>query len=232
MIPSNPNTIDIHYSSMKRENDENLEENQLKRENPFINQVNTHEIFETNNSNINNVNNNNTNLMKIEGQLIPQHQQPISFLGKSILIVDDSIVIQKTTTELLIREGFEVAVAKHGKECIKLLQQRKYDYILMDIQMPIMNGIETTLYIRQYEMEWLTPSLREKPDEEWGEMPDTITYNRHIIIGYLTTLNNNETIENLLSIGMDDVVYKPLDIEMFLCCLTKLSTTLDPLRVL
>jgi PAS domain S-box-containing protein len=65
-----------------------------------------------------------------------------------ILIVDDMVINQLLAKTILEDIGFETAVAENGKVAIKLLKKNTYDVILMDLQMPEMNGWEATHYIR------------------------------------------------------------------------------------
>jgi CheY-like chemotaxis protein len=65
-----------------------------------------------------------------------------------ILLVDDNPVNQLLFTRLLEDEKAKVKVANNGKEAIEILSSEKFDIILMDIQMPIMNGFEAIKIIR------------------------------------------------------------------------------------
>ncbi len=70
-------------------------------------------------------------------------------LDKNILVVDDIItnrILLKETLRVIKCNYFE---AKNGKEALDVLQKEKIDLILMDIEMPVMNGLETTKYIRE-----------------------------------------------------------------------------------
>lgn len=65
-----------------------------------------------------------------------------------ILIVDDIFTNRLLLTELIRTIGHESEQAENGKEAIDLLEKSNFDLILMDIEMPVMNGLETTEYIR------------------------------------------------------------------------------------
>jgi CheY-like chemotaxis protein len=65
-----------------------------------------------------------------------------------ILIVDDIIVNRFIIKELLKKAGYSVAEANNGKEAIDLVIKDEIRLIFMDIEMPVMNGIETVHYIR------------------------------------------------------------------------------------
>lgn len=70
------------------------------------------------------------------------------FSNVRILLVEDNVINQKVASYTLTKQGAEVEIANHGKEAIMMLEKKKYDIILMDIQMPEMDGFETTNYIR------------------------------------------------------------------------------------
>jgi chemosensory pili system protein ChpA (sensor histidine kinase/response regulator) len=60
------------------------------------------------------------------------------------MIVDDSLTVRKITSRLLTREGFAVVTAKDGVDALQLLAERSPDVILLDIEMPRMDGFEFT----------------------------------------------------------------------------------------
>ncbi len=66
-----------------------------------------------------------------------------------VLIVDDSLTVRSITSRLLTREGFEVAVARDGVEALELLETQDPDVILLDIEMPRMDGFEFMRTIRR-----------------------------------------------------------------------------------
>lgn len=67
---------------------------------------------------------------------------------KKILIAEDSSVIQNLTKKILSFQGFEVVSAKNGKEVLEHLEKDDFDVILMDVNMPVMDGMECTKKIR------------------------------------------------------------------------------------
>lgn len=66
-----------------------------------------------------------------------------------ILLVDDDIDLTELLAELLTLEGFEVYTVHNGQEALKELERQTYDLILLDVMMPILNGIETLKQVRQ-----------------------------------------------------------------------------------
>jgi chemosensory pili system protein ChpA (sensor histidine kinase/response regulator) len=65
-----------------------------------------------------------------------------------VLIVDDSLTVRRITSRLLVREGFEVLTARDGVDALELLQTETPDVILLDIEMPRMDGFEFTRTIK------------------------------------------------------------------------------------
>jgi CheY-like chemotaxis protein len=70
-------------------------------------------------------------------------------MSLKILLVEDHIINQKMTAALLKKLGFSVEVANNGKEAVEIFETDTYDAIIMDIQMPIMDGFEATALIRK-----------------------------------------------------------------------------------
>lgn len=66
----------------------------------------------------------------------------------TVLVVDDSVTVRKVTSRFLGRQGFNVALAKDGIDAIEILQETKPDIILLDIEMPRMDGFEVATQVR------------------------------------------------------------------------------------
>ncbi|MCB0192050.1 MAG: response regulator [Anaerolineae bacterium] len=107
-----------------------------------------------------------------------------------ILLAEDNAVNQKVAIMTLKRLGYRIDVVADGVEVIAALRRQKYDLILMDIQMPEMDGLEAT---RQIRYEW--------PNEEQP----------YIVAMTANALQGNR--EEYIKIGMDDYVSKPIKIE-------------------
>ena len=85
------------------------------------------------------------------GSAIQNKLQLNKFKGYRVLVVEDNVLSQKLIQEHLTHLGIISKVAYQGQEALTLLEQDSFDAVLMDIHMPIMNGIEATEQIRQQE---------------------------------------------------------------------------------
>jgi len=75
----------------------------------------------------------------------------LSYQGKAVLVVEDNIVNQKILQRMLEKMDVAVDVAVNGLEALLLVKQHRYDLILMDCQMPVMDGYEATQKLRKRE---------------------------------------------------------------------------------
>ncbi len=113
--------------------------------------------------------------------------------GISLLLVEDNILNQKLIFLTLSKFGFKIDVANNGREALDKLENKSYDIILMDLMMPVMDGLEATRKIRER-------------DKETGSS--------NIIIG-LTANTYDADRDKCLKEGMNEYMAKPFDIEIF-----------------
>jgi signal transduction histidine kinase/DNA-binding NarL/FixJ family response regulator len=107
--------------------------------------------------------------------------------GRHVLLVEDNPINQEVARELLLLEGLKVDTATTGRQAIDLALTRPYDLVLMDLQMPEMDGIEATLALRSH------PQLAALP---------------------IVAMTANATLqdrERCLSAGMNDFLGKPFE---------------------
>ena len=125
----------------------------------------------------------------------------LDFSGKHILLVEDNELNAEIGIELLNTFKVIIDLAKNGEECIKILEKMPegyYDLILMDIQMPIMDGYEATKIIRSFNNK-----------------------NAQIPIIAMTANAFEEDRKHALQLGMNEHLAKPVDIEKLKDVLTK-----------
>nr|WP_246347270.1 response regulator [Desulfurispira natronophila] len=84
---------------------------------------------------------------QLPGATSSQRSAPLA--GKSILLVEDNEINQQITRELLQQMGAKTTIAWNGQEAVDLLAQAEFDGVLMDMQMPVMDGIAATRKIRE-----------------------------------------------------------------------------------
>ncbi|QEE50634.1 response regulator [Flavobacterium alkalisoli] len=79
-----------------------------------------------------------------------EEKKPVESLGKlSILLCEDNILNQHLAKNIIKGFGFDIDIANNGQEGIDLLAKNQYDLILMDLQMPVKDGYQTTVFIRE-----------------------------------------------------------------------------------
>jgi two-component system, cell cycle response regulator DivK len=69
-------------------------------------------------------------------------------MGKKVLIAEDSSVIQNLTRKILEIQNYSISSAKNGKQVLEMVQEENFDLILMDINMPTMDGMECAREVR------------------------------------------------------------------------------------
>ena len=120
-------------------------------------------------------------------QALFDHEPDRSLRGRHILLVEDNAINQEVALEWLQTAGLQTAVASNGKEALEYLEKTVPDAVLMDIQMPEMDGFEATRHIRA--------------DQRYAELP-VIAMTAHALKGDR---------EKCLDAGMNDHITKPID---------------------
>ena len=109
-----------------------------------------------------------------------------------IMIVDDSVTVRKVTSRLLERQGYDVVTAKDGVDAIEQLETIKPDLMLLDIEMPRMDGFEVTNLVRHHEL------------------------HRELPIIMITSRTGEKHRERALSLGVNQYMGKPFQEETLL----------------
>ena len=141
--------------------------------------------------------------MMVDDEYIENEQSPDlvnaldAIAGALILLVEDNELNQEIAYQLLTEEGFIVDIADNGAEAIRMLPQKNYAIVLMDMQMPIMDGVSATIEIRK--------------NKQFI----------HIPIVAMTANAMQHDKEKCLVAGMNDYIAKPIDINQLFGVLIK-----------
>jgi len=119
--------------------------------------------------------------------------------GPRILLVDDDDLSRRMMGLLLSEKGYNYGTASNGIEAVEAVQSQLYDIVLMDLQMPVMDGFDATRKIREWEA---------------GE--------KHVPIVALTAMLFENEIKKCFSAGMDECVAKPFDSDTLFQLIEKL----------
>ncbi|MDP1995707.1 MAG: ATP-binding protein, partial [Gallionella sp.] len=123
--------------------------------------------------------------------------QPAAISGARILLAENNLFNQQVATEFLENAGATVCVAQNGKEAIDLLAHDRFDCMLMDIQMPVLDGFEATRLIRA------NPAMAGMP------------------VIAMTANASDEDRERCLAAGMNDFIGKPFKPDAFYAVIAK-----------
>ncbi len=135
---------------------------------------------------------------RIRARQEPEKDTLKTIKGASVLLVEDNEINQQVAREILSGAGLEVTLAINGQEAVDAVRQNKFDAVLMDIQMPVMDGYTATREIRNLKSE-----IRNVP---------VIAMTAHAMTGDR---------EKSLQVGMNDHVAKPIDPEALFTTLLK-----------
>ena len=109
-------------------------------------------------------------------------------MNKKIIVAEDSSVIQNLTKKILSQLNFEIKSVKNGQQVLDLLEKDTYHLLLLDIHMPVMDGMECAKTIRK-----------------------SNNQNKEIPIIAITGNANNYTVEEFKAAGINSFVPKPLN---------------------
>jgi signal transduction histidine kinase/DNA-binding response OmpR family regulator len=130
-------------------------------------------------------------------QLIEAKNSVRKLSGSRVLLVEDNEINQELALELLETNGLQVVVANNGVEALIQLKTTKFDGVLMDCQMPVMDGYEATRKIRE--------------KEQYKDLP-IIAMTANVMVGDR---------EKVLDAGMNDHISKPINVTEMFCTMAK-----------
>ena len=130
--------------------------------------------------------------------VIAAHKAPLAL---KILLVDDDEISQTFIKRLLSKHGAEVVCASNGEEALQVLSRGRFDVVLMDIRMPVMDGITATKHIRRM---------------------DCVEHRNVPIIAMTANAMSGDR-ENILAAGMDDYIAKPVEVGALRACIDRVT---------
>jgi PAS domain S-box-containing protein len=148
--------------------------------------------------------------LPVESPIVSKFNQDLAKkIPLRILLVEDVAVNQKVATQMLQRLGYRADIANNGQEALESLHRQAYDLVFMDVQMPIMDGLEATRKIR----------------EKWGKSgyPWIIAMTAHA---------RESDRQDCLKAGMNDYITKPIRVEAIVKALTKLGDKSQPEKLM
>ena len=131
--------------------------------------------------------------MKIQSH--DTYNERVRMAGETILIVDDVPMNLKLARAVLVREGYRIQTAEDGLQALEMLRSSLPDLILSDIQMPRMDGLEMTRFIKQ--------------DRRLADIPV------FALTAYASQVNEQQALEA----GFDAYLTKPLDLNALRTCI-------------
>jgi len=137
------------------------------------------------------------NGIKKNNQAQQQQGIPQNIIGAHVLVAEDNEINQQIAREILESANVKVTIANNGQEALRMLKSNNYNAVFMDIQMPVMDGLQTSKIIRS--------------NEEFKDLP-IIAMTAHALVGDK---------EKSLIAGMNDHVTKPIDPDLLINTLSK-----------
>lgn len=122
---------------------------------------------------------------------------PSNLAGTHVLLAEDNEINQQVAREILEDAGVKVSIATNGKEALEMIKASSYSAVLMDIQMPVMDGLQAVKFIRE--------------DDKLQSLP-VIAMTAHALVGDR---------EKSLLAGMNDHITKPIDPDTLIAVLSK-----------
>lgn len=145
-------------------------------------------------------------------QLVTRHMVEEHVQHRRILVVEDNIVNQKLAVRMVEKLGYKPDVVENGQEALAALAKGDYAVILMDCQMPVMDGFEATRCIREREAS--------------GTSDSKLDTRPHIPIVAVTANAMQGDRERCLATGMDDYLAKPIKLDELRSALTRWASAL------
>ena len=154
--------------------------------------------------------------------------------GAKVLLVEDNEINQEVARELLESVGLPVTIAANGEEAVQMVKEKEFEAVLMDVQMPVMDGFEATRRIRKWEGGLWNPEVGMGNAEGELKIPSSKLYSQTSNIRHPDSSNKHPVPiiamtahamtgdrERCLAAGMNDYVPKPIDPEKLFTALVR-----------
>jgi two-component system sensor histidine kinase/response regulator len=171
-------------------------------------------------------------IMQAFGEALPEtsriaqrHEQEAQALkhirGAHVLLVEDNEINQQVAREILEGAGLNVALATNGQEAVNAVKENEYDAVLMDVQMPVMDGYTATRTIREWELKAQSSKLKATEPKDKNQDPALSPQSSELPIIAMTAHAMAGDEDKSLQAGMNGHVTKPIDPDQLFATLQK-----------
>lgn len=140
----------------------------------------------------------------VETHNAPAEAVAVESSGLALLLVEDNVINQMVASGILKKLGYNVTIAENGQLALNALKLHRYDLVLMDCQMPVMNGYDATLEIRKH--------------PEWADLP---------IIAVTANVMQGDK-DDCFKAGMNDYITKPYKKEELIAVIERWTPSKRP----
>jgi len=171
-------------------------------------------------------------IMQALGEVVPETSRVVQrneqeaealkhIRGACVLLVEDNEINQQVALEILEGAGLHVSLANNGQEGVSAVKENHYDAVLMDIQMPVMNGYEATREIREWELKAQSSKLKATEPKDKNQDSALSPQPSELPIIAMTAHAMAGDEDKSLQAGMNGHVTKPIDPDQLLATLLK-----------
>jgi CheY-like chemotaxis protein/HPt (histidine-containing phosphotransfer) domain-containing protein len=171
-------------------------------------------------------------IMQAFGEAVPEtsriaqrHEQEAEALkhirGAHVLLVEDNEINQQVAQEILEGAGLNVTIASNGQEAVNAVKENEYDAVLMDVQMPVMDGYTATRTIREWELKAQSSKLKATEPKDKNQDPALSPQSSDLPIIAMTAHAMAGDEDKSLQAGMNGHVTKPIDPDQLFATLQK-----------